>query len=123
MPPAALMSVAAWSTPFFICAPVAALAPVIGPPTPNLTWADADPAKPSARPSARASAVMRFIGRSPQLEPDVRIAAMLCHGGLRRQRSGPFGALIQRYCLTICAARALRKPIHPNAAQIAVSTR
>jgi hypothetical protein len=27
----------AGSTPFFICAPVAALGPVMGPPTPNLT--------------------------------------------------------------------------------------
>src|ERR1035441_1090253 len=43
MPPAALMSAAAWSTPFFICAPVAALGPVIGPPTASLTWADAVP--------------------------------------------------------------------------------
>src|SRR5689334_16299662 len=47
MPPAALMSAAACSTPFFICAPVAAFGPVIGPPTPNLTCARSlEPSKP-----------------------------------------------------------------------------
>src|SRR5579885_2608451 len=61
MPPAALMSAAAWLTPFFICAPVAALGPVIGPATPIFTWAPAVPAKAKAKPSARPSVVIRFI--------------------------------------------------------------
>src|SRR5581483_3989508 len=65
MPPSALMSAAAWSTPFFICAPVAALGPVIGAPTPILTCACAAPAKarakPSATPCARPSVIILFI--------------------------------------------------------------
>src|ERR1017187_4554380 len=61
MPPAALMSAAAWSTPFFICAPVAALGPVIGPPTASLTWADAVPVSAIAKPSAKPSVVILFI--------------------------------------------------------------
>ena len=39
MPPAALMSAAACSTPWVNCAPNEALAPVIGPATPILIWA------------------------------------------------------------------------------------
>src|SRR5690349_10989653 len=65
MPPAALMSAAAWSTPFFICAPVAALGPVIGPPTPNLTWAPAVPATVIAMLSAKPSVPSFFICCSP----------------------------------------------------------
>src|ERR1700686_729828 len=65
MPPAALMSAAACSTPFFICAPVAALGPVIGPATPNLTWALAVPASAMVKPSARLSVVIRFIRFPP----------------------------------------------------------
>ena len=38
------------------------------------------------------------------------LSRMLRQGGLRRQRSGPAGSLSQRYCVTICAARAARKP-------------
>src|SRR5690348_5378311 len=60
-------SVAACSTPFFICAPVAAFGPVIGPPTPNLTWAVAEPASAQARPSARPSVVIGFMD-GPSLE-------------------------------------------------------
>src|SRR5947207_4297821 len=65
MPPVALMSAAAWSAPFFICAPVAALGPVIGPPTPNLIWAVAVPAVTIAMLKATASVVTFFISRSP----------------------------------------------------------
>src|SRR5579863_7603989 len=61
MPPAALMSSAACWVPFFICAPVAAFGPVIGPPTPNLTWADAEPANAHAKPSARPSVAILFM--------------------------------------------------------------
>src|SRR6516162_467300 len=61
MPPAALISAAACSTPFFICAPVAALGPVIGPPTPNLTCATADSASANAKPRARPSVAILFI--------------------------------------------------------------
>src|SRR5215472_2259951 len=61
MPPVALMSVAAWSTPFFICAPVAAFGPVIGPPTPNLTWAAAVPAVAIAMLKAKPNVVIFFM--------------------------------------------------------------
>src|SRR4051794_32246183 len=61
MPPAALRSATAWSTPFFICAPVAALEPVIGPAIASLTSAEAVPAIVSAKPSASPSVVMVFI--------------------------------------------------------------
>src|SRR5690242_20139754 len=61
MPPAALMSAAACSTPFFICAPVAAFGLVIGPPTPNFTWAAADCASANAKPSATPSVAILFI--------------------------------------------------------------
>src|SRR5664280_747651 len=61
MPPAALMSMAACSTPFFIWAPVAALGPVIGPAMPNLTCAVAVPASAIAKPSAKPSVVILFI--------------------------------------------------------------
>src|ERR1700684_1069082 len=65
MPPAALMSAAACSTPFFLCAPVAALGPVIGPPTPNLTCAVAEFANTNARLSETPSVVIVFIVSSP----------------------------------------------------------
>src|SRR6266566_2509627 len=55
MPPAALMSSTACSTPFLSCAPKAALPPVIGPATPNLTCAEAVSAKARPRPKARPS--------------------------------------------------------------------
>src|ERR1700759_1599214 len=61
MPPAALMSAMAWSTPFRICAPVAALGPVIGPPMPNFTCAVAEPAAATAMPSARPRVLILFI--------------------------------------------------------------
>src|ERR1700722_15822893 len=72
MPPAALMSIAAWSTPFFICDPVAALAPVIGPPTPNFTCADADPVNATAKPSARPSTVSLFMEFPSGLGPAIK---------------------------------------------------
>src|SRR5664279_1505222 len=55
------MSAAAWSTPFFICAPVAALGPVIGPPMASLTCAVAVPAIAIAEPKARPSTTIFFI--------------------------------------------------------------
>src|SRR4029453_265159 len=67
MPPAALMSAAAWSTPFFICAPVAALGPVMGPPTPNLVWAEAVWAAAIATLRARPNVVIFFISHSPSI--------------------------------------------------------
>src|SRR5262245_6022940 len=67
MPPAALMSAAAWSTPFFIGAPVAALGPVMGPPTPNLVWAEAAWAAAIATLRARPNVVIFFISHSPSI--------------------------------------------------------
>ena len=61
MPPAALMSSTACSTPFLSCAPKAALPPVIGPPTPILIWADAVPAKARPMPRARPSVSHFFM--------------------------------------------------------------
>src|SRR5882757_8126466 len=52
IPPLALMSATACSVPFLICAPKEAFGPVIGPPTPNLTWAAASPAAPHAQRQA-----------------------------------------------------------------------
>ncbi len=46
------MSVAHWSAPFFSCAPKVAFGPVIGPPTPTFTWAEAGAASAIAAPSA-----------------------------------------------------------------------
>src|ERR1700722_12593941 len=86
-PPAALMSVMAWSTPFFICAPVAAFAPVIGPPTPNFTCAEADPVNATAKPSAALTVVSLFI--EFPLDQDRQLGVMLRHCALRRQRSQP----------------------------------
>src|SRR5712671_1500374 len=69
IPPLALMSATACSVPFLICAPKEAFGPVIGPPTPNLTWAAASPAAPhpiaSPRPNARPSVVKVFMRVSP----------------------------------------------------------
>src|SRR5262249_47406938 len=61
MPPAALMSATACSTPFLSCAPKAALPPVIGPATPSLTCAEAPSAKARPRPRARPSVSQCFI--------------------------------------------------------------
>ena len=55
MPPAALMSSTACSTPFLSWAPNAALPPVIGPATPSLTCAEAASAKARPRPKATPS--------------------------------------------------------------------
>src|SRR4030088_2497323 len=83
IPPLALMSATACSVPFLICAPKEAFGPVIGPPTPNLTWAAAAPAPAppnfawagaapaaphpiaSPRPNARPSVVKVFMRVSP----------------------------------------------------------
>src|SRR6185312_4273355 len=65
LPRMVLRSAAACSTPFFICAPVAALGPVIGPPTPNLTWADAVPAVAIAMLNTRPNVLIFFIGGFP----------------------------------------------------------
>ena len=59
------MSAAACSTPFFICEPVAAFGPVIGPPTPNFTCAVAEFANTNARLSEMPSMVIVFIVSSP----------------------------------------------------------
>src|SRR5258708_5151732 len=96
MPPAALISAAACSTPFFICAPVAALAPVIGPPTPNFTgpviWAVAEFASTKARLSERPSVMIVFIFSFPLTGAEkFELAVMLRQDALRRQRSQPFG--------------------------------
>src|SRR5262249_24580241 len=61
MPPAALMSATACSTPFLSCAPKAALPPVIGPATPSLICAEAPSAKARPRPRARPSVSQCFI--------------------------------------------------------------
>src|ERR1700745_3058816 len=93
MPPEALMSAAACSTPFFICAPVAAFGPVIGPPTPNFTCALAVDASANAKPSATPSVAILFIFDSLKQVTVGRfnLAAMVCQRGLRRQRNGPSG--------------------------------
>src|SRR5215467_15672549 len=121
IPPAALMSAAAWSTPFFICAPVAALGPVIGPPTPNLTWAPAVPAVATAMPNATPSVVIVFI--FVPLQWSFLAAAILRQGDLRRQRIGPMGSLSQRYWWIICDLRADLNPSKANAMQNILSTR
>ena len=65
MPPAALMSSTACCAPFFNCAPNAAFGPVIGPCTPNLTCAEAVPARATAKPNARLNVVIFLIRISP----------------------------------------------------------
>src|SRR5215469_16611372 len=85
MPPAALMSATARSTPFLICAPVAAFGPVIGLATPNLTCAAADPATVNAKPNAMPSVVILFIFIPPQPYWHVTRAEMLRHCPLWRQ--------------------------------------
>src|SRR5262245_60657447 len=62
MPPAALMSSTACSTPFLSCAPKAALPPVSGPAMPSLTCAEAPSAKARPRPKARPSVSHCLIG-------------------------------------------------------------
>ena len=54
MPPAALMSATACSTPFLSCAPKAALPPVIGPATPSLIWAEARVRESKAKAEGKA---------------------------------------------------------------------
>src|SRR5262249_48018928 len=87
MPPAALMSVAACSTPFFICAPVAAFGPVIGPPTPNFTWAVADCASANAKPSATPSVAILFIFGSPKTSDSAQVQP--CRNGMSTRLAAP----------------------------------
>jgi len=58
----ALVNAMAWVTV------PALVGPVIGPPTPNFTWADAGCASTDAKPSTRPSVMMFFIVSSPGLE-------------------------------------------------------
>src|ERR1700681_2326253 len=76
MPPAALTSATAWSVPFLICAPSVALGPVIGPATPILICAAAEPANAAAKPSARPSAVICLIAPTPLVGPRLRRRAI-----------------------------------------------
>ena len=59
MPPAALMSITACSTPVFICAPKAAMEPVNGPAAPIFTSARAAGAR--TRPAQTASAAKESL--------------------------------------------------------------
>src|SRR6266853_1024660 len=63
MPPAALMSSTACSTPFLSWAPNAALPPVIGPPTASLICACAPVASPNAKPIAKPTVLPKYLIR------------------------------------------------------------
>ena len=126
MPPAALMSSAACSAPFFSCAPKAAFGPVSGPATPILIWACALPAKASASAerqtrgraiSSYRSPLLKWPRRSGRwLEPPTASGAIDSAKTRRKSRrnqarpvprelhglaapaQNPARALIQRYC-------------------------
>src|SRR5262252_7425210 len=84
MPPAALMSSTAWSTPFLSWAPNDAFGPVSGPPTANLTCACAVPARMRLAPRARPSANRLFMGdpcwllETPASAADLKFLQRLC---------------------------------------------
>src|SRR6218665_3098886 len=68
MPPAALMSAAACSAPFWSCAPKAAFGPVSGPATPTITSAHAAPPNATIALKATADKSDFFILLLPNLE-------------------------------------------------------
>ena len=86
MPPPALMSSIACSAPFLIWAPKAALPPVIGAPTPNLTSAlapalDAIITAPQARAKAQLPCRSRAISIALSLSRDRRCGRIYVRSG------------------------------------------
>ena len=136
MPPAALMSSTACSTPCFSCAPKAALPPVIGPATPSFTSAAAVLAAARLAATAKAGQSIRLMqdlpsrvrtqsptAGEPAGEQEYSTKVVTCHvdlsarklgsragtgQALRRHLNGPARSNSQPYWPAICPARTIR---------------